>query len=77
MTQVAAAYGTSPFVVPQGISVAQIDPTTGKLATRFCPTVVHETFLTDTEPPPCPEHTGGVTDQVIDWWRRLRGWLRR
>jgi penicillin-binding protein 1B len=76
MKQVAAAYGTSSFAVPQGISVAQIDPTTGKLATRFCPTVVQETFLTGTEPQPCTEHSG-VTDQVVDWWRRFRDWLRK
>jgi penicillin-binding protein 1B len=77
MKQVAAAYGTSLFVVPAGITVAQIDPTTGKLATRYCPIVVQETFLTGTEPSLCPEHHGAVADQLTDWWRRFRDWLRR
>jgi penicillin-binding protein 1B len=76
MKQAAAAYGTPAFVVPDGISVAQIDPTNGRLATRFCPTAKPETFLTGTEPPPCSDHSG-VSDQMIDWWRRLRDWLRR
>jgi penicillin-binding protein 1B len=77
MKQVAAAYGTSQFVVPPGVTTAQIDPTTGKLATRFCPTPTQELFLTGTEPPPCAEHAGGVPDQVVDWWRRFRDWLRK
>jgi len=76
MKQVAAAYGTPGFVVPAGVAFAQIDPTNGKLANRFCPVVAQETFLAGTEPPPCRDH-GGVTDQIIDWWRRFRGWLRR
>jgi penicillin-binding protein 1B len=78
MRQVAAAYGTSSFVVPAGITTAQIDPTTGKLATRYCPTVAPETFLTGTEPSPCPEHQGmTIPDQMTDWWRRFRDWLKR
>jgi penicillin-binding protein 1B len=76
MKQAASAYGTRPFVVPAGITVAQIDPTTGRLATRYCPVVKPETFLTGTEPPACTEH-GGVSDQMIDWWHRFRDWLRR
>jgi penicillin-binding protein 1B len=78
MKQVTAAYGPpASFVVPQGISVAQIDPTTGKLATRYCPTPVQETFLTGTEPQVCSEHTGTVPDQVVDWWKRFRDWFRK
>ena len=76
MKQVAAAYGTPAFVVPAGVAFAQIDPTNGQLANRFCPIVARETFLAGTEPPPCRDH-GGVTDRVIDWWQRLRDWLRR
>jgi len=77
MRQVANAYGTPSFVVPAGITLAQIDPTTGKLATRSCPTVAPETFLTGTEPSPCTEHHNGISDQMADWWRRFRGWLGR
>jgi membrane carboxypeptidase/penicillin-binding protein len=76
MKEAADAYGTSAFVVPAGITVAQIDSTNGKLANRFCPLVSRETFLTGTEPPPCHDH-GGITDQAVDWWHRLRDWLRR
>ena len=76
MRQVANAYGTPSFVVPGGITVAQIDPTTGKLATRACPTVAPETFLAGTEPSPCTEHQG-MSDQMADWWRRFREWFRR
>jgi penicillin-binding protein 1B len=79
MKQVGAAYGTaSTFAVPPGITAARIDPTTGKLASRYCPTTAPEIFLTGTEPGPCPEHTGGgVGDQVGDWWKRFRDWLRK
>jgi penicillin-binding protein 1B len=78
MRQVANAYGSASFVVPAGITTAQIDPTTGKLATRYCPTVVPETFLAGTEPSPCTEHHGfAIPDQMADWWRRFRDWLRR
>ena len=76
MKQVATAYGTPAFVVPAGIAFAQIDPTNGKLANRFCPVVARETFLVGTEPPPCRDH-GGVSDRVIDWWQRFRNWLHR
>ena len=64
------------FDVPSGISFAQIDTTNGLLANRFCPVVARETFLVGTEPAPCGEH-GGVTDQITDWWHRLRGWFSR
>jgi penicillin-binding protein 1B len=78
MRQVANAYGAPSFGVPPGITTAQIDPTTGKLATRYCPIVVPETFLTGTEPSICTEHQGaGIPDQMVDWWRRFREWLRR
>jgi penicillin-binding protein 1B len=64
------------FAVPPGITLADIDTTNGKLATRHCPMVARETFLTGTEPEACTDH-GGVTDQITDWWRRLRGWFGR
>lgn len=76
MKQVATAYGTSQFTVPAGITVAQIDPTNGKLATRFCPTSTQEVFLTGTEPPACTDHAA-IPDVITDWWRRFRDWLRR
>jgi penicillin-binding protein 1B len=76
MRQTLDAYPPPAFTIPPGIAVIDIDPTNGRAANRFCPVVARETFLVGTEPAPCEEH-GGVTDQVVDWWRRFRDWLRR
>jgi penicillin-binding protein 1B len=76
MRQAIEAYPQPAFAVPAGITFAEVDVTNGQLANRFCPTVARETFLAGTEPPPCQEH-GGVGDQIIDWWKRLRDWWRR
>ena len=64
------------FTVPSGIAFADIDVGNGLRANRFCPVVARETFLAGTEPEPCQEH-GGVSDQLVDWWKRLREWWRR
>jgi len=64
------------FTPPPGIEFADIDPTNGRLANRFCPVTVRETFLAGTEPAPCSEH-GGTGEQFLDWWRRFRDWFRR
>jgi penicillin-binding protein 1B len=64
------------FTVPPGITFANVDVTNGRLATRFCPVVARETFITGTEPAPCQEH-GGVADHVTEWWKRFREWLGR
>jgi penicillin-binding protein 1B len=74
MARALTTYPAPPFVVPDGVSVASIDPTTGKLAGPYCPLVVSEMFLAGTEPEPCDEH--GATRWLTDWWRRLRDWLR-
>ncbi len=76
MRRSTAAYPQGDFTVPAGVAFADIDPTTGLLATSACPLVVRETFLAGTEPERCSEH-GAVGDQVIEWWRRLRDWFRR
>jgi penicillin-binding protein 1B len=39
-----------PFTVPGGITFADIDAETGKLATPTCPKVINEAFLSGTEP---------------------------
>jgi 1A family penicillin-binding protein len=70
------AYPAPAFAVPAGIASVDVDVSNGKLANRFCPLVKREVFLSGTEPPPCTDH-GGPVDQVIDWWRRFRGWLGR
>jgi membrane carboxypeptidase/penicillin-binding protein len=64
------------FDVPSGIAFAEIDTSNGLIANRFCPVVARETFLVGTEPAACGEH-GGITDQIGDWWNRLRGWFSR
>jgi penicillin-binding protein 1B len=76
MKQAVETYAQTGFTVPDGVAFADIDATNGKLANRFCPVIVRETFLTGTQPEPCDEH-GGVADHVGEWWNRLRDWFRR
>jgi penicillin-binding protein 1B len=74
MRQALDAYPSLPFATPPGISVASIDPTTGRRATEHCPLVAREVFLTGTEPAPCEAHHA-APDPALDWWQRLRGWF--
>jgi membrane carboxypeptidase/penicillin-binding protein len=76
MRQALDAYPTKPFAPPPGVAFVDIDPTNGRLATRFCPVTARETFLLGTEPQPCAEH-GGAGEQFLDWWRRFRDWFKR
>src|SRR5262249_56324805 len=76
MRQAIDAYPAPAFTVPTGVTVTSIDTTNGRLANQYCPLTAREVFLQGTEPPLCEEH-GGVADQVLDWWRRFRDWLRR
>ena len=75
MKQAMDAYPQSDFEVPQGISFADIDVSNGKRATRACPVVAREAFLTGTEPPLCDQHRG-VIDHVVGGWNRLKEWFR-
>jgi penicillin-binding protein 1B len=45
-----AGRASVPFTVPGGITFADIDAATGKLATPLCPKVINEAFLSGTEP---------------------------
>jgi len=74
MKQALGAYPAPPFAVPEGISFADIDATNGKLAGSSCPLVIRETFLAGTEPERCDEHRG-LSDRILEWARRLRGWF--
>jgi penicillin-binding protein 1B len=76
MKQALESYPAPPYAVPIGITIADVDTTTGLLATRFCPVAAPEMFLTAAMPPECTEHSGAV-GQVIDWWQRFRDWFRR
>jgi membrane carboxypeptidase/penicillin-binding protein len=50
MTRALTGRANVEFEVPEGVSFADIDTTTGKLGTPACPQVVHSAFLTGTEP---------------------------
>ncbi len=68
---------SSGFPVPATVSFRDIDPTNGKLATRYCPVVVREAFLAGTEPrETCPDHTG-PGEFVENLFRRFFDWLGR
>ncbi len=55
------------FTAPAGIGSAQIDPTTGQLATTACPTVRTEYFIEGTQPvETCSLHGGGGA-RVAGW----------
>jgi penicillin-binding protein 1B len=57
-------------VAPPSITFRDIDATNGKLATSWCPVVIHEAFLASTEPrESCPDH--GPAAAVRSFFRRL------
>lgn len=57
----------SPFEPPDGIVTADIDPTTGQLATPACPQHETEEFIAGTQPVDvCRLHGGGAT-QIAGW----------
>jgi penicillin-binding protein 1B len=57
MKRALAGRASVPFDVPPGITFADIDPETGKLAGPACPRVLNEAFLVGTEPVEvCPLH---------------------
>jgi penicillin-binding protein 1B len=57
MTQALAGRPSQPFAEPEGVTWVDIDKDTGKLATPTCPRVIHEAFLTGSEPlEPCELH---------------------
>ena len=61
---------SGPFPPPPSITFQDVDPTNGKLATRWCPVVIREAFLASTEPrETCPDH--GPADLFRRFFRRL------
>ena len=68
-------YPGGAFPEPAGITHAKVDVTTGRRATAFCPLVATEVFLAGSEPPPCEEHGGSVTEHIERWWDKVRGWF--
>jgi penicillin-binding protein 1B len=75
MSRATDAYPAPPLEPPAGVTLVNIDLTNGKVATRFCPIVARETFLTGTEPSVCDEH-GWNSQRAVEWWRRLREWFK-
>lgn len=67
-TQVAPRAGYSTFPQPSGITTATIDPTTGLLATEYCPAVLTEVFRRGEAPTEvCDRHwLGSDTVQVAE-----------
>lgn len=66
-TQVAPRAGYSTFPQPSGITTATIDPTTGLLATQYCPAVLTEVFRRGDAPTEvCDRHGFGSDVQVAE-----------
>src|SRR5262249_35888275 len=58
--------GYSTFPQPPGIQTAVIDPTTGLLATEYCPTVLTEVYLEGQVPAElCDRHQGWTSGEVL------------
>jgi penicillin-binding protein 1B len=76
MKRAVALYPPAPFEAPPGVSLARIDPGTGRRASEACPETVAEVFLTGSEPPLCEVH-GTVGDRVQRFWDRVWDWFRR
>ena len=78
MRQALDAYPSAPFAAPEGIVEADVDPTTGKLASDACPAKVREIFLTGSWPPVCQEHQPeSVPEKARRWFQPLLDWFRR
>ncbi|NNG47004.1 MAG: transpeptidase-transglycosylase, partial [Deltaproteobacteria bacterium] len=74
MKSVYPAGGQYAFAVPQGITIAEIDPESGFLTTSACPVSFPEAFLEDLVPKEtCPLHPSHpIVDTVRKGWRGLR-----
>jgi penicillin-binding protein 1B len=65
MAKSAPAAGYSSFIMPPGLTTALIDPTTGLLATEYCPTRLTEVFRAGEVPAqPCDRHQTFEEGQV-------------
>jgi penicillin-binding protein 1B len=68
--KVAPRGGFSAFELPNGLTTAVIDPTTGMLATEFCPTVITEVFLAGEAPTElCDRHRSWLDAEVAQTLR--------
>jgi penicillin-binding protein 1B len=64
------------FTVPATVTLRDVDPSNGKLATRYCPVSLREAFLGGTEPrETCTDHSPGeFVDGLV---RRFFEWFSR
>jgi penicillin-binding protein 1B len=66
MAAVRPAGGYSTFSQPSGIQTAVIDPTTGLLATEYCPTVLTEVYPEGQLPTElCNQHQGWTSEDLL------------
>jgi penicillin-binding protein 1A len=69
---------TSPLTAwnpPPGMTMRVIDPTTGYLATEWCPVSRNEYYKPGTEPTiPCPNHGPDSGDEQNPDWQNQRDW---
>jgi penicillin-binding protein 1B len=66
------------FTVPATVSFRDVDPTNGKLATRYCPVVFREAFLPGTEPrEACTDHGSAIGEFADSMFKRFFDWLGR
>jgi penicillin-binding protein 1B len=63
----------SHWEAPEGLTRAEVDPTTGRLAGWRCPETIVETFIAGTEPTETCEHARPTES----WARRFLNWFRR
>ncbi len=60
---------------PPGMTMRIIDPTTGYLATEWCPAARNEYYKPGTEPSlPCPVHGPDMGDEENPDWQNQRDW---
>ncbi|MFN2638136.1 MAG: penicillin-binding protein 1A [Gemmatimonadaceae bacterium] len=69
-------YGSAnAWAPPPGMSMRVIDPTTGYLATEWCPVRKQEYYKPGTEPTiPCPDHGPDMGDEQNPTWPDQRDW---
>jgi membrane carboxypeptidase/penicillin-binding protein len=78
MKRATAGRGDRSFPVPDGVTFAEIDKSSGKLATPGCPKVINEAFLAGTAPTEfCPLHGGSGDRSFGGLLKRLSGIFRR
>ncbi len=77
MKSIYPAGGRYSFAVPQGITIADIDPESGYLATSACPEAFPEAFPDDLVPSEtCPIHPSHpIVDTIRKGWHGIRDFL--